>query len=43
MKYNKRRKATKKQIEATINLYKYYYEQYPKSTKDDSLKTILHR
>ena len=35
-----KRKATRKSIEATLNLYKYYYEQFKPSTKKNTVETI---
>ena len=40
MKSYKRKKATKKQIEATINLYKYIYENNRKNIRENKFDTF---
>ena len=40
MKSLKRKKPTRKQIEATINLYKYYYEYVKPNTKQADRQTF---
>ena len=39
--YKKSKRHTRKSIEATLNLYKYLYEQHRENIQEDKLETIL--